>query len=293
MSSEREQGAPTEALTGAPQGAMRVLLRPRWIAGHLLALVLVVAFVNFGFWQLRRLASVRERNAVIVARAAEAPVELDEALTAIAGEAKDGAVGEGAVEAAGAFPAYRRVVARGAFDAEHEVLLRGRSANGRPGFHVLTPLVIEDDGAWSGYAVLVERGWVPYDHDTVPVADAPPPAGTVEVLGELREPQGPPTDAWAVLAPRDPPDGALTQAFYVDVGRLQPQIPNPLVPAWITLRAVTPAHPLELPVPVPEHVLDEGPHLGYAIQWFAFAVVGVVGYALLLRATVRRDGRER
>ena len=33
------------------------------------------------------------------------------------------------------------------------------------------------------------------------------------------------------------------------------------------------------PAPAPE----AGPHLGYAIQWFFFAGVAIVGYALLLR----------
>ncbi|MFO7546318.1 MAG: SURF1 family protein [Trueperaceae bacterium] len=290
MEPDGPQGA-SAGTSGAPDARGRVLLRPRWTFGHLLALVLVVAFVNFGFWQLRRLASVRERITIIEARAAEAPMALDQALD----EALDEAVasdtpGDEAGEAA-PFPEYRNVVVTGTFDPEHEVLLRGRSANGQPGFHLLTPLAIAEAGEWSGSAVLVERGWVPYDHDSVPVSDAPPPSGTVTVTGELRAPQRPPTDAWAVLAPRDPPDGKLTQSFYADVTRLQPQMPYPLVPAWITLRSSTPPHPSGLPVPVPEHALDEGPHLGYAIQWFAFAVVGVVGYALLLRATLRREQR--
>jgi surfeit locus 1 family protein len=280
MEPDGPQG-PSAGASGASAGRGRVLLRPRWIVGHLLALVLVAAFVNFGFWQLRRLAAVGERNAVIEARAAEAPLALDRALAT--------AVGSATAPGAPSFPEYRNVVVTGTFDPEHEVLLRGRSAGGRPGFHLLTPLTISGAGAWSGSAVLVERGWVPYDLDTVPVADAPPPGGTVTVTGELRAPQGPPTDSWAVMAPRDPPDGKLTQSFYADVTRLQPQMPYPLVPAWITLRSSTPPHPSELPLPVPEHALDEGPHLGYAIQWFAFAVVGLVGYALLLRATLRRE----
>src|SRR5690606_37496818 len=32
-------------------------------------------------------------------------------------------------------------------------------------------------------------------------------------------------------------------------------------------------------------VLDEGPHLGYALQWFAFALVGIIGwFALVIRS---------
>lgn len=262
--------APTAPVVPSP-----VLLRPRWIAGHLLALVLVVAFVNFGFWQLRRLQAVRARNATIVERTALAPLALDDALAGVTPEA---------------FPEYRSVQADGVFDPAHEVLLRGRSLGGQPGFHVVTPLVLPSgDAAAPARAVLVERGWVPYELDAVPVEGALPPEGSVTVVGELRAAQTPPTGAWAALAPRDPTDGPLTQTFYVDLERLQPQMPYALAPAWITLRAMTPPSAGDLPKPLPEHDLDEGPHLGYAIQWFAFAVVGVVGYALLLRATVRRE----
>ena len=37
--------------------------------------------------------------------------------------------------------------------------------------------------------------------------------------------------------------------------------------------------------------LDEGPHLSYAVQWFIFATIGVVGYPLILRRHTRRARR--
>jgi surfeit locus 1 family protein len=38
-----------------------------------------------------------------------------------------------------------------------------------------------------------------------------------------------------------------------------------------------------LPIPPsPPDFSDEGPHLAYAVQWFSFAVIGLVGYVLLL-----------
>jgi cytochrome oxidase assembly protein ShyY1 len=36
-------------------------------------------------------------------------------------------------------------------------------------------------------------------------------------------------------------------------------------------------------VPIPE-VTDEGPHLGYAFQWFIFATIAFVGAGIALRA---------
>ena len=39
--------------------------------------------------------------------------------------------------------------------------------------------------------------------------------------------------------------------------------------------------------------LDAGPHLGYAMQWFSFSLIALVGYPLILRrvARSRQDGR--
>src|SRR5690606_29565664 len=245
----------------------RALLTPRWIAGHLLALALVVLFVNLGFWQLRRLDQRREYVQQVESRSQLPAQPLAEALT-------------------GELLEYRPVTAVGEFDPAEEVLLRGRSLDGSPGFNVLTPLVLAD-----GSAVLVERGWVPYGSDTVPVETAPPPAGTVTVTGRLRAPHAPRP---GTFGPRDPPTGELTQTYYPDVERLQPQMPYDLVPAYVELTGVEPPHPLELPAPLPEPDLGEGPHLGYAIQWFSFAAIGIVGYFFLMRPVIRgmREGQK-
>jgi surfeit locus 1 family protein len=255
--------------------ATPVLLRPRWLIGHVLALVLVVLFVNLGAWQLRRLDARTANNELISSRSAAGPVGLATAWAEFI--------------RSGEFPEYTVVTVTGRFAAEGEVLLRGRSLDGQPGFNLLTPLLIDaPDPSLGGVAVLVERGWVPYDHDTVPVADAPPPAGAVEVIGRLR----PPSSAPGGLAPRDPEEGVLVQTYYVDTQRLQRQLPYELVPAYVTATSIVPPQTGDLPRPLPADDLSAGPHLGYAIQWFAFAVVGVVGYAILLRK-VRRDAAAR
>ncbi|MFA5595005.1 MAG: SURF1 family protein [Trueperaceae bacterium] len=252
------------------------LLTPKWIAGHLLALALVVAFVNFGFWQLRRLEQARSRNEIIEARSATPPQGL------------------GTVLPLGEDMEYLPVVVTGAYSPENEVLLRGRSTGGGPGFHVLTPLVLDASaGELAGKAVLVERGWVPYDMDQVPVTAALPPGGAVRVEGEVYPPQVPPTGPLAGMAARDPAEGVLTQSFYVDVARLQPQMPFELVPAYLKLRMQTPPTPGALPSALPPEQHDLGPHLGYAIQWFSFAIIGVAGYFFLLRSVLRpRSGLE-
>lgn len=251
--------------------ARSILASPRWVAGHLLALTLVVAFVNFGFWQLRRLEQAKQRNQVIESRSAMADLGPAEAL------ARDGSLN------------YLPLAASGVYAPENEVLLRGRSLGGSPGFNVLTPLVLDESaGQLAGKALLVERGWVPYDMDSVPVQAALPPDGTVSVRGQLHDPQAPPTGALAGLAAHDPTQGALTQSFYVDVQRLQPQMPFDLLPAYLTLTAQEPPTAGSLPQLLPPEVHDLGPHLGYAIQWFSFALIGVIGYYFLLRSVLRQ-----
>lgn len=250
------------------------LKSPKWLFGHVLAIGLIALFINNGFWQLGRLEQRREHNARQAEMTARPQIPLREALEPLG--------------RAGEVPEFRSVDASGEYLPEAELLLRGRSYDTRPGFHVLTPLLLDSSaGEWQGQLLLVDRGWVPFEHDEVPVAVAAPPAGTVIVEGRLRAPTHPPEGAAAALAPRDPPTGALVQSFYVDVARLAAQMPGELVSAFVELRAQSPAQAGQYPIVVPPPELTEGSHLGYSIQWFSFAVVGVVGYALLLRSVTR------
>jgi surfeit locus 1 family protein len=47
----------------------------------------------------------------------------------------------------------------------------------------------------------------------------------------------------------------------------------------------------QLPVVVKPEPLSEGPHKSYAIQWFSFIVIGLVGYAAFIRHEAARASR--
>lgn len=253
-----------------------MLLSPAWIVGHLLAVTVVVSFTQFGFWQLRRHDQRMERNAAIEARLAAPAVSVDAALSEAAGLRSQGV--DGLVDPL----SYRPVTLRGRYDSEAEVLKRGVVRDGTPGFHVITPLLLEHGGV-----VLVDRGWVPQQFDSVPVAPALPDAGDVDVRGWAFPPDVPPTGPLASLAPRDPPVGRLVQVAYVDVERLAEQMPQPLLPIQVRLDAPPrPPGDASLPLPPRAPEIDLGPHLGYALQWFAFVVITLVGYVALLRRRV-------
>jgi cytochrome oxidase assembly protein ShyY1 len=104
--------------------------------------------------------------------------------------------------------------------------------------------------------VLVHRGWVT---DVAP----PPPDGEVTVEGIM-------------LASGD-------RRTSVDVERIDAGA----YPLWLLQTAPPPDgdEPIRLPPPA----RDEGPHLSYAIQWFLFSGVVLVGYPLLMRRRARDD----
>jgi surfeit locus 1 family protein len=224
--------------------------RPRWIVLHLAVLAMTALFVSLGLWQLRRLDERREFNSRIRTQAELPPVE----------DPSDGDL------------AYRRAELTGRYDADGEVVLRNRTLHGRAGNHVLTPLVLDD-----GTAVIVDRGWVPLELDEPPVAEAAPPDGEVTVSGVLR-----PEESRRPLSGDDPATGTLRTVRRVDPGRLDRQLPYDVARLWL-LRQDPDAPSDQLPVPAELPELSDGPHLPYAIQWFAFIPIAWAVYVVLLR----------
>lgn len=234
---------------------------PRWIVAHVIVLVVVGLFARLGIWQLDRLDERRDQNTTIASRLALEPVGIGDLLDGVPPDQWD----------------HRRVVVAGTFLPDDEVLIRSRTHNGEAGFHVVTPLLSD-----TGVAILVNRGWVPLDLDSPPIVPALPPVERVEVTGTVRESQSAPA-----LGPNDPSDGKLARLYWIDIPRLQQQIPYELAPVSVELISQIPPQTGVLPIPVRARELTEGSHLAYAIQWFAFAIISLGGYAALLRRNRR------
>lgn len=247
----------------------RFALRPKWILSHLLVLILVVVMISLGFWQLRRLDEKQAYNASVRANESAAVAPIDSLLHPNDPSRR------------GAEVAFRRVTVTGAYDTANEVIVRARSLNERPGVWIATPLRLA-----SGDAVLVVRGFLPTQGtpDAVP-ADAEPPTGQVTVEGLVQE-----TQTRGTFGPTDP-DGRLTNMARVDVARLQKQVPYTLYPVYVQLRSSQPAQAGAEPEVLPEPVLNDGPHLSYAVQWFIFSTIAIAGYPMILRRSARtREG---
>ena len=231
----------------------------RWWIGHLLVVALCITFVNLGFWQLARAEERRLENEVKAARFGAEPMALSD-LMAGAGNDLD------SLE-------LRQATARGRFQPDHEVLVRSQVNDGVAGFHVVTPLLLADDSA-----VLVNRGWVPLEYDTVP-SPAAPPGGEVEVSGWLLQGQ-----QALSAAPSADDDPAIVST--VDIERLQTDTPWEIAPLYLVSSSGGGEGSFPLAVSPPD-LTDQGPHALYALQWFAFTMTGAAGYVLLLRRALK------
>jgi cytochrome oxidase assembly protein ShyY1 len=236
-----------------------LLASRRWLLRVLAGVVLVVAFVRLGIWQLDRNEERAERNAVVEANSRRDPVPIADLLEPSL-----------AVEAG---RAWTPVQATGVYDVEHELIVRLRPLEGQPGVHVLTPLVTE-----SGAALLVDRGFVPHQGSPSSSPDIPePPANEVEVVGRIRvSEEGRGTGG-------DPAAGVIR---HIDVDEIAAALPYPVYGAWVEAIDEQPP-PADALVRPPAPTLDAGPHLSYAVQWFLFACIGIGGFILLARAESR------
>jgi cytochrome oxidase assembly protein ShyY1 len=248
----------------------RFALRPWWIVSHVVVLAIVVAFVNLGLWQLRRLDEVQARNVQLAERLAQAPVD-------VAGLATAGATDGAALE-------DRRVTATGTYRPDEVVLIRGRSLDDAPGSWVVVPLDLGD-----GRVVAVNRGWIRNDGRFTAVPDEyrAVPTGEVAVEGLLHASQ-----ERGTLGATDPPDGTLESLARVDLDRLDGQVEGDLLPVWVQLTTAEAGAPSPSPQLLdPPVVNDEGPHLSYAVQWAIFTIIALGGYPLILRRAAREKGR--
>lgn len=239
----------------------RFLFTPKWIGFHLLVVMGIVAMVNLGLWQLRRLDERQDFNTLVEARYDAPPVPLDELLTP--GTDPDD------VE-------WRPVSVSGTYLPDEQILIVNRSQNGRAGDNVVTPLALAD-----GRTLLVNRGFMP-----LPLEPPPAPGGDVTIVGRLR-----PSQERRLGQLSDPTDGELEVAQRVDIERLAPQLPGDVVAMYVDTISSDPAEPGRFPEPVLAPDLSEGNHLSYAFQWFIFATAVAVGWVLAVRRSIQTRRR--
>jgi surfeit locus 1 family protein len=220
-----------------------------------LALCVGVALtVRLGFWQLSRAQEKLDRHQAIAQQ--QAMPELDTSAL---------------LEQPALFASlHRRVHVSGRWLPQHTVYLDNRAMNGRAGFWVLTPLVLN-----ANTRVLVQRGWVPrhqLDRTLLPPIDTP--LGEVHVQGRLSPPPSELMQLGAAQAPDHPDSGSSRIRQNIELAQYASETGAPLVATVLQTG------------PASEGMLRDWPeisagvekHHAYAFQWFALAALQLMLY---------------
>jgi surfeit locus 1 family protein len=220
-----------------------MMARSRWLVIVVFAVVALVC-ARLGIWQLHRLQERRALNRAALVERSQPPLELD------------------LDDTAAAVSVNRRARVSGRYDPSRDVVLRGRVYQGVPGVEIVSPLLNRSGTA----AVLVNRGFVPTPDATTISTQAYREPGEVHVAGI----------ALPISSGGGAPIGHGDRTTWAKLDRnlLQTRFPYPI--SSIYIQQTPDSGVARFPRPLEPPPLDDGPHLSYAIQWFAFSAMAVI-----------------
>lgn len=218
-------------------------------------LIVAAIGVSLGQWQTRRGDEKQAIQAKMAARQSAPAMTLESAAGIAVAEAE-----------------FRHVKLRGRFVPTWVTYLENRPYNGVPGFYVLMPFKIAGSAE---SAILIERGWAPRDaNDRTRVPTVPTPADEVEIEGVIRSDAGHLLQLGAAEAPRP---GAIMQNLDIAAYARASQLP--LAPFVVEQSGETKDKDgLVRDWPAPSLGIDR--HRGYAVQWYALALMAVIFFVV-------------
>ena len=241
------------------------MFQRKWLIPTLLVFAGTALCIRLGIWQLDRLEQRRAFNAQVEWAQSQPALDLNQEQPNDMTEME-----------------WRHVKVEGEYDFENQVAVRNQYYGDQLGYHLLTPLRFDDQ------AVIVDRGWIPMDGNAAPSDWRQyDETGMVDVSGQVRLGHGKPT--FGGVADTLAEDGRKLEVWNnADIARIASQMPYPILPVYIQPKAD--AADTDPPIPFqPELELTEGPHFGYALQWFTFATILLIGYPFFLRKQEKKE----
>lgn len=224
-------------------------------------LVLLPVLISLGMWQLNRAEEKRGIERDVIEATEKTPLMINSAESATL-------VNE----------VYRPAKMTGHYDSKRQYLWDNKTHQGRPGFQVLTPFLLDDGKR----VVMVNRGWIPMlgrrdQYPDISVVESP-----ISIVGVIKN-----------------PSNTIQLADRIDQRSVQyPHVVQAFEPLVIASELDLTVMPILLelsPDGANGYVRDWQPyygkigkHLGYAAQWFIMALIAVFLY---LKLNTRRVDR--
>lgn len=227
----------------------------RWVGLAVFLVILALVFVNLGEWQLARLDETKQQNQAVASNRDDPVVNHSEVMGAPITDVEQ----------------WQRVRLNGSYSGV-QYRAKYRNHDG-PGIEVLA--IFETT---SGDTVLVDRGFIPKQQgmpDTEILPDVP--TGDVEVIGFLRRDERANNKA---ITPNE------FQIRMIDSSAIGTSLGTDLLPGYVSLIESVPGNGDELrPIAPPPD--SEGNHFSYALQWFAFGAIALIGIVVLIRSDLK------
>lgn len=160
---------------------------------------------------------------------------------------------------------YRKVTLTGSFKYEKVLHLIGRQKGNFPGYFMLTPFEVANDGR----IILVNRGFSPVDKESKP-------EGLQTIEGVIR-----PAREKRFFAPENVPEKNVW--FYENIPTMKIATYLELTP--LIVEQVGAEKKGEFPIPGDGKVNLRNDHFGYAITWFSTALIGLIMFGFYHRKT--------
>ena len=243
------------------------------VAALLLLGISVVILVSLGQWQLRRADERRAILAAIEAGRKQAPLPLS------------------AATPAHEMAPWRVAEASGQWLPQFSVLLDNRNLDGKPGYWLATPLLL--DGG-SRQALLVLRGWIPRVMQGQPEVPATPP-GEQAVRGELSARVPRLFELWSLggdaksglPATLPAPGGVVPQVQNLELDAYAQATGLKLLPTVLS-QFGDGRHDDGLVHDWPQPSVDFQKNTFYAVQWFSFALFAAIAWLVVMAGALKR-----
>ena len=216
-------------------------------------LILFGVFLSLGIWQVNRVGEKQLQQQVIDKRIKQPATLLNQTPTPT-------------------IQPYTKATVSGKYRATEQFLLDNIIQAGKPGFYVITPFEI----AGTEDTILVNRGWIAQKRTRLDLPVITTELGNQILQGTLSTPRSKPV----VLGNIDTPISDTPPLwYYMDTEHFEKTVGYSILPLVLRLAPTPKATPgSSLIRQWPKFEAKTGMHIGYAIQWFVFALFVLIAF---------------